>query len=378
MAKTNLLYVITKLELGGAQTQLLSLIRNLDTSQYNISLFTAHDGILIPDALAISGLNVHRSRFLERSINPVLDIPAFFELVSFIKQNQIRIVHTHSSKAGILGRLAAAVAGVQGIYHTVHGWSFHPYQHFFVRAVYVFFERIAACVTKKIIVVCRADKERGMRAGIGRADSYEVIPYAIDARAFGITDPFIRQELGIASDALVVGTVACFKPQKAPLDYLALARIIVDKMPGVVFVMAGDGSLRRVIERFIGKHGLEKNVILAGWRRDIPRVLAAFDVFVLTSYWEGLPISVMEAMASSLPVVATHTGGIAEIINEPRTGYLCACGDLDALSNRVLRLLHDKGLRKSVGANACKSLMPGFTSQHAACSTQALYSGAGG
>ncbi|MFA5100439.1 MAG: glycosyltransferase family 4 protein [Candidatus Omnitrophota bacterium] len=373
MAKTNLLYVITKLELGGAQTQLLSLIRRIDPAQYNIFLFTAREGILMNDALKIPGLHVHRSRFLERAVNPILDIPAFLEIFSFIKRNNIRIVHTHSSKAGILGRLAAAAAGVQRIYHTVHGWPFHPYQNGVVRAVYVLLERIAAAATTKIIVVCRTDKDRGLRAAIGRPDLYEIIPYGIDASEFGRPDPSIRKALGIEAGALVVGTVACFKPQKAPLDFLWLAEVLVKTMPDIVCVMVGDGSLRVKIEQFILGRGLARNIILTGWRRDIPKILAAFDVFVLTSHWEGLPISVMEAFAASLPVVATDTGGIAELIHDPDNGFLAAPGDVVSLSQKVIALLQDTKLRQYIGTNARRSLSVEWNPCYSANRTQSVY-----
>jgi glycosyltransferase involved in cell wall biosynthesis len=373
VAKTNLLFVITKLELGGAQTQLLSLIRHLDTSQFNIFLFTAQSGFLMPDARGIPGLTVHASVHLERPIAPLADLLAFFELARFIKTHKIDIVHTHSSKAGILGRFAAAGAGVRKIFHTVHGWSFHPHQSRIAYMAYVLLERAAAAVTTRIIVVCQADKTRGLRAKIGGPGLYAVIAYAIDAQFFGGKDPRIRGRLGIPADALVVGTVACFKPQKAPLDYLALAREVAAKMPGVMFVMAGDGILRPKIERRIKKYGLSRNVILTGWSRDVAKLLTAFDVFVLTSYWEGLPISVMEAMASSLPVVATDTGGVAEIVRDQRNGFLCACGDVKALSGAVLRLLRDAGLRRAVGSAAAGSLAPEFTWQHAARCAQILY-----
>ena len=128
MHKTNLLYIITKLELGGAQKQLLSLIKGLDKQVYNIFLFTAKDGLLIKEALALDGLILNRSRFLERKINPLKDLLALIEIYGFIKKNRIQIVHTHSSKAGILGRLAAGLAKTKIIIHTVHGWSFHDYQ----------------------------------------------------------------------------------------------------------------------------------------------------------------------------------------------------------------------------------------------------------
>ena len=151
--KINILYIITKLELGGAQKQLICLIRGLDKERYNIFLFTAQEGILMPEVLSISDLHIKRSNFLERNLNPIKDFLAMIEIFFFIKTNKIDIVHTHSSKAGILGRIAGWLAGVKIKVHTVHGWPFHQYQPFLTRVTFVLLEKITSFFTDKLIVV---------------------------------------------------------------------------------------------------------------------------------------------------------------------------------------------------------------------------------
>ncbi|TAN59363.1 glycosyltransferase family 1 protein, partial [bacterium] len=162
MGKINILYVITKLELGGAQKHLLSLIANLDKSKFNIFLFTSKEGLLLNDVLAISGLYIKTSPNLTRPINFFKDLPALFEIYSFIRKHNIDIVHTHSSKAGIVGRLAARLAKVKIIIHTVHGWPFNDYQRFIVRYIYIWLERLAARLSDKLIIVSCFDKKKGL------------------------------------------------------------------------------------------------------------------------------------------------------------------------------------------------------------------------
>lgn len=348
MLKINLLYVITKLELGGAQKQLLSIVKGLDKERYNVFLFTAKEGLLINEASSINNLTLYRSRFLERAINPFKDFLALVEIRCFIKKNKIQIVHTHSSKAGILGRLAAKLAQTPTIIHTVHGWSFNDYQPKVLNYIYRNLEKFCANFTNKIVVVSESDKVKGLTSGIKTLEQYQVIKYGIELGQFTGADKRLeaRKVLKISNSDLVVGMIACFKSQKAPLDFIKLASAIKKRDPNIKFVLVGDGRLRSKICDLIKKLGLEKQVILTGWRNDVPAVLTALDVFVLTSLWEGLPIVVLEAMAAGVPVVATNTGGIVEIIKNDENGYLVGAGNLYSMQTRVEVLLKDSVLRE--------------------------------
>jgi glycosyltransferase involved in cell wall biosynthesis len=341
MPKINLLYVITKLELGGAQKQLLSLITNLDKQKYSVFLFTAQDGLLIPEVSSIAGLTLKRSKFLERLINPLKDIVALVEIYCFIKKNRIQIIHTHSSKAGILGRLAAKLAQTPVIIHTVHGWSFHDDQLRIVYYFYLFLEKICATFTNKIIVVSRHDQDKGLKNSVGRVSQYVLIRYAINGHEFKSSGKrsLARKSLGLSDLDLVVGMVACFKPQKSPLDFIRLANVIKKNFPNVKFILVGDGLLRQQVCTLIKKLNLKGQVILTGWYNDIPSILSCLDIFVLTSLWEGLPIAVLEAMAAGVALVVTDTGGIGEVVTNGKTGYLVKPHDLLSMQNRVSELL---------------------------------------
>jgi glycosyltransferase involved in cell wall biosynthesis len=377
MQRINLLYVITKLELGGAQKQLLSLIGSLDKEKYNVFLFTAREGLLVNEALSIDKLILHRSGFLGRSINPFQDLLALIELYSFIRKNRIQVVHTHSSKAGILGRFAANFARVPLIIHTVHGWSFHDYQLRVVSYFYLILEKISASFTSRIIVVSNSDRNKGLKNSIGRERQYIIIRYGIDYNEFkgreGRSES--RKVLGLSNTDLAVGMVACFKPQKSPLDFIRLAAAVRNVFPDAKFIMIGDGPLRRRVCALIKKFNLEGQVILAGWRNDIPLILSALDVFVLTSLWEGLPIAALEAMAAGVPLVATDTGGIRDVVVNGKTGYLVKTGDMLSMQDKVVELLNNLRLRNEF-VNLSKKIIDSgeFSLSNMVKKTEGVYS----
>jgi glycosyltransferase involved in cell wall biosynthesis len=373
MRKINILYVITQLELGGAQKQLLSLIRRLDRGHYNLFLFTAQEGLLMEEALSLGGLTCYGSKHLKRPINFFEDFLAMIEIMRFIKKNKIDIVHTHSSKAGILGRWAGALAKAKIIIHTVHGWPFNDFQNPFLRKLYLELERVSAKWTDKIMVVSDHDRQKGLDRRIGDEGKYSLLRYGIDRDQFGGRDPSIRKELGIGEGELVIGTIACFKPQKALEDFVRLASLASRSLPQAKFLLVGDGVLRDKIEKLIAKADLGSRFILTSWRRDIPRVLLAMDVFVLTSLWEGLPIVVLEAMVSQVPVVATHTGGISEIIVEGETGFLVPCHDVPSMLKKACVLLRDVSLKERITRGAKQIVNEKFDTETMIKSHEDLY-----
>jgi len=373
MPKTNILFVITKLELGGAQKQLLSLASRLDRGRYDIFLFTCRQGLLMEEALAIGDIHVHRSPFLDRPLRPFADLRAFIELCRFIKQHHIRVVHTHSSKAGILGRWAAALSGVKGIVHTVHGWSFNEYQPALRRRLCIWLERFTAQLTHKLIVVSLCDKHKGLENRIGRPAQYQLIRQGIDENGACGSHNGFRDEVRVSADQPLIGMVACFKPQKCPQDFIRLAALVRQKAPEAKFVLIGDGLLRRQLENLIRQHKLEATVILAGWRKDIWRIIQAIDIFVLTSLWEGLPIAALEAMRCAKPVVATDTGGIAEVVTDGTNGFLVAAHAMQDMADKLLFLLRDNAARQAMGRQAQGSLAGAFSIEAMIEDTDALY-----
>ncbi|MDD5255121.1 MAG: glycosyltransferase family 4 protein [Candidatus Omnitrophica bacterium] len=374
MSRINLLYVITKLELGGAQTQLLALIKSLDQDKFRPFLFTAAEGFLLADFSSLNGLTLVKSRCLERNINPLKDLCAVIEIYRFIKKNNIDIVHTHSSKAGIIGRCAARLAGARVIIHSVHGWSFNDFQAPWKKMLFTWLERRAAGACDALVVVSEHDRQKGMSLRIGSREKYRLIRY-------GISWPGLqegsregaRKALGIPADAVVIGTVSCLKPQKSPVGFVRLAQALHARFPQARFLLVGDGILRKKVERLAQKGHLEKALYLCGWQRDIPRILSAMDIFVLTSLWEGLPIAVLEAMAASLPVVATDTGGIKEVVSDGESGFLVGPRRIDMMEARIAPLVEDAALRRRLGERARLRIGDGLSTGRMVSDTQNLY-----
>lgn len=375
--RLNVLHIITKLELGGAQKNALYIAGLLDKERYNLSLLSANKGILVADALKISGVNPTFLPTLERPINPVKDFLTLIRLVRFIKDKKFDIVHTHSSKAGILGRWAARLAGVPVIVHTIHGWGFHHGQNPLARRFFIFLERVTAKITDKLIAASESDIKNGLAAGIAAQEKYTLIRYGIPIREFTDCRVDVRkkkQELGLKEDSPVVGMVACFKPQKAPEDFLKVAAMVKEGLPETKFLLVGDGILRRKLEALRNQLGLKNDVVFSGWRRDIPQILPVLGVFVLTSLWEGLPVVILEAMACGLPVVTTATSGAQELVRPGINGFVAALGDTQTMARKISLLLRDKALSHKMGQEGKRLLDdPGFRVENMVKDVDGLY-----
>ncbi len=235
------------------------------------------------------------------------------------------------------------------IVHTIHGYGITPDQPAWLRRTLVGLERITGWITTHWITVSQADVATGRAWGLFH-DQVSVVRPGIDPQPFLTpvnTDARaqLRAEFGAGSDHELIGTVACLKPQKAPQDFVAVAKQVCAARPRARFVLVGDGELRPVVESLIRQAGLADRICLAGWRRDIPAIMQALDAFLLTSHWEGLPRVLIEARATGLPVVATRVGGAEEIIVDERCGWLSAAGDITGLAHQLLHVLQARERR---------------------------------
>ncbi|MEA3407268.1 MAG: glycosyltransferase family 4 protein [Chloroflexota bacterium] len=349
------LHVITRLIVGGAQENTMLTADLLDPERYTVDVVsgpqTGAEGSLI-DEVRARGLPLHILPNLRREIAPWHDLLALWKLTRRVRRKRYTIVHTHSSKAGILGRLAAKLAGVPIIVHTVHGWSFHEHMSPLRRRLFIALERLAASFTDAVIVVAQPDIEKGLSEGIGRPEQYHLIRSAIPLDKFDpatVDGTAVRRELGLPLDAPVLGNVGRFSAQKNPLDWVRVAANVARALPDCRFLLVGDGPLRPQVEALIQAEGLTDRFVLTGLRRDVPRMLAAMDVFLLTSLWEGLPRVIPQAMSMRVPVVANRADGTVEAIAHGETGFLADPGDLDALTRHCLSLLRDPALRRAMG-----------------------------
>jgi len=352
MAKIKVVHIITLLELGGAQENTLYTCEHLDKNKFDVMLLCGKGGIL--DAQT-KNIRIYFVKELMREICPFYDLIAFIKIYKILKKEKPDIVHTHSSKAGIIGRWAAYYAKVPLIIHTFHGFGFNDEQNYFVRKIYILAERLTAKITDKLVAVSYENISKGLKNKIGNELQYTMIRSGIKLQDYQIDIDFEKKkkEFGLKNEH-IVGMIACFKKQKAPLDFIKTAKSVCAEKPDAKFILVGDGVLRKRIEAEIKKLNLEKNVILTGWRKDTNEIIKIFDVFVLTSLWEGLPRVIVESMSAGIPVVATYIDGTKEIVQEGLTGFVVHPHETEKMAERILRLLNNPDLRKKFSQAAKK------------------------
>ena len=353
--KVKVLHVITRLILGGAQQNTMITASRLDSQLFDVTLVsgpqTGPEGTIFGEVQR-RGVRLRIMKELVREINPLKDFQALARLYRLIRTGGFDIVHTHSSKAGILGRLAAWLARVPVIVHTVHGWGFHDQMWAPQRWLFIRLERWAASISDKLIVVSDVTKDKGLREKIGTPEQFVTIysgvePTESNCPAF---DPAKkRRELGIPPDSPLIGTVGRLSPQKAPDDLLAAARKVIHAIPEAKFLIVGDGPLRKQVEQSIRAMGFCESILLTGIRDDVPELMTLFDVFVLASRWEGLPRVIPQAMAAGKPVVCTNVDGNSEAVTDGVNGFVVPPRDPEALCNAILTLLRNPSLIKTMG-----------------------------
>ena len=370
-------HLITRLILGGAQRLALETALHAAATGWEIELWagpqTGPEGSLAEEARA-RGLRVRIIPTLRREVSPWADLCAYRLLCRQFRAERFDLVHTHSAKAGILGRHAAAEAGVGCRIHSIHGWSMTPETSWGMRRLYAQLERAAAPKAHKLIAVSTAVRDAGLAAGIGRPEQYTVIHGAVTPPEWGASArAACRQELGLPPDAIVLGTLGRLDDAKNPLGaFRAIAPILAsDRRIRAVFI--GAGHLRPALERAIARSGVRDQVILAGLVPGGARLLPALDIFFLASRWEGFPLVLIEAMFAQLPVVAFDIAGIPEAIAEGRTGLLAPPEDQGAFRRAIERLVAQPELRRTMGRAGCAQAQSRFAMDRMLQETLDLY-----
>ncbi|MGM0441661.1 MAG: glycosyltransferase family 4 protein [Elusimicrobiota bacterium] len=358
--RPKVVHIITKLELGGAQQNTLYTLEHLDKGLKGF-LVTGPGGILNEEAVNSPEYITSFCPFLVRKINPFFDFLAFIWLFFYLLELKPRIVHTHSSKAGILARWAAYLAGVPKIIHTFHGFGFTPLQPVTVKNFFVELERLTAKITDKLIAVSYANISRGLAHYIGTDVKYKVIRSGINPDIFEKKTRFdsIKEELSIPPKKKLVGNISCFKPQKGLHNFIrACSRLA--KKGDYEFILVGDGAQRFELKEQAIQSGIKEQLHFLGWREDIPDILSGIDVLLHTAYFEGLPRVLLEAMASGTPVVATAVDGALDIIEDGKNGFLVAPDNIDRMVEKTYKLLKDDKFRKKIAHKYKESFKPEF------------------
>ncbi|MFV1980931.1 MAG: glycosyltransferase family 4 protein [Rhodothermia bacterium] len=357
-----ILYVITTPDHGGAQVNLLDLLSGWPEGVDSI-VATGEEGFLT-DAARELGVEIVIVSHLTRPLSPIRDFQAYREIMALIRDRRPDLVHCHSSKAGLLGRLAANAVGVPAVF-TVHGWAFEDGISWLHRTVGRAAEHVAAKIVSNQHVITVAEADRNL------AIELDVIePERMTTIHNGIEDDLRIADPAFPGTATMV-MVARFSDQK---DHETLFKALAGVAEPFQMILVGDGPSFESTRQLAKDVGVASQVEFLGNRVDVPDILAGAQVFVLSSLWEGFPISILEAMRAGLPVVATDVGGVSEAVIDGETGIVTSPRDAEVLGNAIQRLLSDPLLRDSMGKKGRQRYVEHFGKKQMLAKTAVVYS----
>ena len=348
------LHLITRLSLGGPSLNTIDSVLAQARAGWRTILATGSVGteISVVDQARSRGCNTVLLPRLTREVSPAKDLVVLWEIFRLIKREQVMLVHTHTSKAGFLGRLAAWLARVPMILHTPHGHVFYGYYGPRLTAFFVRLERLAARLTDRIVVLTERGRDEHLARGIGRPEQFVVIPSGVDLQAVRRSAPpyeTARGRLGVNPETCLVVGLGRLVPVKGFQVLVKALPLIVSAVPSARLLLVGEGPLREDLLVEAQALGVGDCLKLAGAQSDPAPFLAAADLVVVPSLNEGMGRVLVEAMALGCPVVATRVGGIPAVVADGESGLLVPPDDPPALARAVGELLKDPGLRQRMG-----------------------------
>ena len=385
-SRIRVIHIITRLDRGGSAQNTFLTAMGHDKSKFSVGLvygcskmMSADDAALLRtdlQQLGRAGVSVFHMPALVREINPVLDAWATVALWRLLRRERPQVVHTHTSKAGAVGRLAAWLAGIPLVIHTPHGHIFYGYYGTVGSAIIRLLERLLAKITDRIVTLTDRGAQEHVHYKIAGAEKFATVHSGIDLARFRSVqvDPAVkRKELGLPPDGVIVGTVGRLVPIKGLEWLLKAVPQVLAQFPQACFVIIGDGPLLGELRQMTSKLGISLRVVFLGAREDVPECLAALDLFVLPSLNEGMGRVLLEAMAVGCPVVATRVGGIPDIVADGTTGLLVPPRDERALAEAILTLLRDRSRRAAYGEAARRHVDGRFDVETMVRSVERLY-----
>jgi glycosyltransferase involved in cell wall biosynthesis len=340
--------IIARLNIGGPAIHVALLTSRLNGGDFESTLVAGSVGDAEGDMsyyAAERGVSPLIIPDLGRELHPVRDIRTLWKLYRFLRRERPDVVHTHTAKAGFVGRWAAKFAGVPVIVHTFHGHVFHGYFGPARTRLFITLEQLTSRITDSILTLTQSlRRELALTYRVARTEKITVLPLGLDLAPFAAAprkSGAFREQYSVPQDAPLVGIAGRMVPVKNHALFLEAAAQIRAKRPDVRFVMIGDGELRDDLERQIDNLGLRGFVKITGWLSDMPAAYADMDVFALSSVNEGTPVTVIEALSAGCPVVATHVGGIPDLLEGGRFGALVSSGNAHAFAQAILDALEN-------------------------------------
>lgn len=362
MARTKILQVITLSEWGGAQRVVFDLADNFNKEEFQVEVACQPSGLL-KEKLRARNIKVHEIASLKRDLSLLDDVKAFWALKKLIKKEKYDIVHCHSAKAGFLGRWAAKKAGVKKIYYTVHSWGFYNKEEYgLMEKTFIILEKLASRHTTKIVCVAEKVKIDGLKNKIAKPEKFLVIPNGIEFNIENKREE-IRAGYNIEPTDVVFGMTARLAYPKDPILFLQIAKEVLKEARNVKFVLVGTGPLMEKCLEFVKENKLENFVLLLGEKTPLEarELFFAFDVFVLLSKFEGLPITILEAMFAGLSVIASNVGGISEMIEQTKGGLLVDNKNFDEIKSQLSWLIKNPQIKEQMGEYNLQKAKTNFT-----------------
>lgn len=351
---------------GGTRRHITQILLHLDLDKFEPILFCAvkRDRAFINDIELIRQRRIKVVIFpMNRAISPVSDLCAILKMTGAIRKEKPDIVHTHSSKAGIIGRIAAERAGVPKVIHTPHVFPFEMAISPLKKRFYLMLERMAAKKTDLLLAVSQSEKAVAMEYGLFKEGNVIVNENGIELESWQKNIDKrneIREQAGIPEDSFVVGMVARFMPQKGHEILISAAEILLKNNPKIHFALVGDGELKNKIRNLTIANQTNKYFHFFTQTDNIAAYYSMFNCLVLPSFWEACPYTIMEAMAMGIPVIASAVGGVAEIIKDKKSGLLVPPDDGEKLADAIARLCEDRKFAEEMGKNGRKRIMEKF------------------
>lgn len=383
MEKIKVCHLITHLGFGGAQDNTLLTVKGHSRKRYQVHLAAGQDYTDWIDRGQAYADDFFVFPDLCRSVRPQADMRALNQITDFFRKGQYDIVHTHSAKAGTLGRIAARRAKVPIVIHTFHSFGWQVARTFQAplwqtlksgtkKWFYILVERYAASIADALITVSELNRQEAIKIKLAPPEKFTTIYSGIDLDQFKVDVERVEKlsSLGLDPGRPLIGTIGRLSTQKAPLDFVAAAKAVLRRNPDVQFIMVGDGPLASQVHQAIGD---DHRIKVLGYRDDVPELLSVLDLFVLSSHWEGLGRALTEAMIVGVPVAATAVDGVPELVTHQETGLLSPAGEPAQLAENIVWLLDHPDAAQRMRDRAKKRVVPAFGAERMVEQIENLY-----